>query len=78
MTPGRPVKYKVQLTENFVILGHFLPFQPTDNPENQNFKIEKKAPRDIINLHICNINEKHNTEFFAILGRFLPFHGPRK
>ena len=30
MTPGKPVKYKVQLTKNFVILGHFLPFQPTD------------------------------------------------
>ena len=26
---------------NFVILGQFLLFQPPDNPENQNFKIEK-------------------------------------
>ena len=29
----------------FVILGHFLPFQSPDNPENQNFKIEKNTWR---------------------------------
>ena len=28
--------------EIFVILGHFLPFQPPDKLENQNFKVEKK------------------------------------
>ena len=26
-----------------VILGHFLPFQPSDNPENQNFRIKKNT-----------------------------------
>ena len=31
------LKYKVRKTEIFVILGHFLPFQPHDNPKNQNF-----------------------------------------
>ena len=36
------LKYKVQQTEIFLILGHFLPLQPPDNLENQNFKIEKK------------------------------------
>ena len=35
-------KYKVWQTEIFVILGHFLLFQPPDNLENQNFKTEKK------------------------------------
>ena len=35
------LKYKVGQTEIFVILGHFLPFQPPDNLENQNFKIKK-------------------------------------
>ena len=35
------LKFKVQQTEIFVILGHFLPFQPSHNSENQNFKIEK-------------------------------------
>ena len=39
------LKYKVQQTEIFVILDHFLPFQPPDNPENQNFKIEKNTCR---------------------------------
>ena len=38
-------------------LGHFLSFQPPDNPENQNFKIE--TPADIIILHICTINDNH-------------------
>ena len=36
------LKYKVWQTEIFVILGHFLSYQPPDNPQNQNFKIEKK------------------------------------
>ena len=51
----------------FAILGHFLPFEPSDNPKNQNSKIEKKqqqqqkkkTPADIIILHICIINGNH-------------------
>ena len=35
------LKCKVRQTEIFVILGHFLPFQPPSNLEKQNFKIEK-------------------------------------
>ena len=38
-------------TEFFIILGHFLPFYPTNNPHNQNFEKLKKAPRYIIRLH---------------------------
>ena len=53
------LKYKVWQTEMFDILGHFLPLQPIGNLENQNFIIEKKAPRDIIILHICTINDNH-------------------
>ena len=49
------LKYKVRQTENFVILGHFLPFQPPGNPKNQNFKIGK-IPEDITTLHIRTIN----------------------
>ena len=42
----------------FVILAHFLPFQPPDdNLKNQNFKL-KKTPGDII-LLICTINDDH-------------------
>ena len=39
------LKYDRWLTENFVILDHFLPFQTPDNLENQNFKIEKNTWR---------------------------------
>ena len=41
------------VTEFFVILGHFLPFYPTNNPKNQNFEKMKKTPGDIIILHTC-------------------------
>ena len=41
--------------ESFVILGHFLPFYPT-NPKNQNFE---KMPGDIIILHKCTKNHDH-------------------
>ena len=36
------LKYKVQQTEIFDILGHFLPLQPPDKLENKNFNIEKR------------------------------------
>ena len=39
------LKYKVQQTEIFGILDHFLPFQSHDNLENQNFNIEKNTRR---------------------------------
>ena len=31
-----------------VILGHFLPFDPPNNPKNQNFEKMKSEPADII------------------------------
>ena len=45
----------------------------------------KKTPGDIINLHICTINDNHiwflrygvwQAEFFAFLDHFLPFYSP--
>ena len=36
------LRYKVQRTKLFVILGHFLPFHPPNNPKNQNFEKIKK------------------------------------
>ena len=48
-----------EMTEIFVILGYFLPFYPTNNPENQNFEIMKKTPGDIILFHMRTINEDH-------------------
>ena len=43
----------------FVILGHFLPFYPTDNSENENFEKMKQATGDIIILHKCIKNYDH-------------------
>ena len=40
----------------FVILGHFLPFYPTNNPNNQTFQKMKKTTGDIIILHKCTKN----------------------
>ena len=46
-------------TEFFVILDYFLPFYHSNNPENQNFEKMKKMSRDIILLHMCNINDNN-------------------
>ena len=45
-------------TDFFVILDHFLPFYPPNNPKNQNFEKMKKLTGDII-LYSCNINDNH-------------------
>ena len=50
------LKYKVQQTESFVILGHVLPFYAPNSPKNQNFLKMKKTPADIIILHMSTIN----------------------
>ena len=57
------LKYKVLQTVTFVILSNFLPFQPSDKPENQNFKIEKKT-------------WSATNRIFFILERFLSFYPP--
>ena len=44
-------------TQFFVILGHFLPFKPLNNLENQNFEIWKNYLE--ISLYTCLINEDH-------------------
>ena len=55
------LRYKMRQIKFFVILGHFLPFDPRNNPRNQNFekKNEKKLARDIIILHFCTTNDDH-------------------
>ena len=78
------LRYGVQRTEFFVILDHFLPFYPPNNPKNQNFEKMIKTPGDIIILHMCTINDNHmmydswdmecDTEFFVILDHFFPFY----
>ena len=53
------LRYEAWQTEFFVILDHFLPFYPPNNPKNQNFEKMKKPPGDIITLHMCTINDNH-------------------
>ena len=43
----------VRQTNCFVLLDHFLPFYPPNNPENQNFQNMKKAYEDVIMLYMC-------------------------
>ena len=75
------LKYKVRQTEISDIMGHFLPFQPLDNLENQSLDIEKSTW--CYYFTHCTINDNRmmygswdvldNRQFFAILNRFLPF-----
>ena len=72
--------------DNFAILGHFFPFQPPDNPENQNFKIEKNTMRYYNFTHFHHKwqsydvwflrNGAQQTKCFVILDHFLPFNSP--
>ena len=50
---------KCKRTKFFVILGHFLPFDPPDNPKNQDFEKIRKTAGDIIILHLCTTNDNH-------------------
>ena len=50
---------KARQTEFFVILGHFLPFDPPNNLKNQNFEKMKKPYEDIIILHLHATNDDH-------------------
>ena len=43
----------------FIILVHFLPFYPTNNPKNQNFEKINIVPGDIIILQLCTTNDDH-------------------
>ena len=48
------------MTDFFVILGHFLLFNPPNNLKNQNFeKMKKKKPEDITILHLHTTNDDH-------------------
>ena len=52
------LRYGVQQAEFLVILGHFLPFYPTNNPQNQIFE-------KIIILHKCTKNLDHIIMFIC-------------
>ena len=42
-----------------VVLGHFLPFYPLENPRNQNFEKTKTIAGYIIILQMCTKNHNH-------------------
>ena len=81
------LRYKMQKTKVFVIMGHFLPFDPPNNQENENFgKIKKYLWRY---YHFTLVHHKwrpYNVWFvryqarqhiiFVFLGYFLPFYPP--
>ena len=49
-------------SERDIIFCHFdrfLPFYPSNNPENQTFEKMKKASKDVIILHMCTKNHNH-------------------
>ena len=43
----------------FCHFGPFLPFEPPNNPKNQNFENIKQTSGDIIILHLCTTNDNH-------------------
>ena len=47
------LRYKVQKTKSFVIVGYFLPFDPPNNQKNQNFEKIKKNSREILSFYTC-------------------------
>ena len=53
------LRYGVRQIEFFLILDHFLPFYPPNNPENQNVERMKKSPGDNIISHKCTRNNNH-------------------
>ena len=65
-------------------MGYFLPFDPPNNRENENFEKIKKNPGDIIISKLCTTNDDHimyglwdikrTKQFFVFLGYFLPFY----
>ena len=50
------LRYQLQQTNFFAILGHFWHLFLSNSPKNENIKKMKKTPRDIIILHDCTNN----------------------
>ena len=78
------LRYKVQRTKFFVILVHFLSFDPPNYPKNQNFEKTKKSWRYYhftlvyhkwrsYDVWFLRYQAQQQSEFFVILGCFCPF-----
>ena len=50
---------RVRQTIFFVLLGHFLPFYPSNNPEDENFEKMKNGYEDVMILYMCTKNHDH-------------------
>ena len=73
-----PENIRCGATEFFFILGHFLLFDPPNNPKNQNFEKRFKKPGDVIILHLRITNDNHKMyEIWSVTNRifchFAPF-----
>ena len=79
------MRYKAQQTDFFVILGHFLPFYPTNKLKNQNFEKMKKSFWRYYHFtfvyHECQSYDVRLLRYgvqqaksFLILDHFLPFY----
>ena len=78
------LRYQARHTEFFVLLGHFLPFYPTNNLENQTSEKMKQNTGDIIISHMSTINKNHmiydfwdmecNRQNFFSFDHFLSFY----
>ena len=53
------LRYGAWRTGFFCHSGPFFILCSSNNPKNQNFEKMRKNPRDIIILHLCNVNENH-------------------
>ena len=91
----KPQSYEIQFLGHgvrqifYVIFGHFLPFDPPNNPKNQNFGKIKTVFFLKKRYHFTLVYHKwqsydiwflryqlQQTDFFFILGHFLPFYSP--
>ena len=63
------LRYQLQQTDFFVILGHFLPFYSPNSPKNENIKKMKESPGNIIILHKCTKNHDYMLYFSWDLAR---------
>ena len=63
-------------TEFFLILDHFLPFYPTNNPKNQNFEYHFTLAYHKWQSHDVRLlsHGARRIEFFVILDHLLPFY----
>ena len=67
------------MTEFFVILSHFLPFDPPNNLKNQSFNKMKHMPEEIIILHLRTTNDDHmmyGPEIWSVTDRIFSHFEP--